>query len=230
MAPVSSDVHAVAPDVVVEFFQKIMPFKELDEATQRDIARHVRVDFYPKGTRLLTAGETEITHLYLIQKGGVKAFITDDEGEVTLKDYRGEGSYIGALGIIRGTRANLHIETVEDTFCFLLPREVFLELLHSQPGFAQYYLKSFSEKVVHTAYSELRRHKMTRRGRKICIFSPSRLGISSSRIPARWLSAPRCRMRPGPWPTTVSARSWSMPLKMKMRLSVSSLTGICATR
>ncbi|WP_456387260.1 DUF294 nucleotidyltransferase-like domain-containing protein [Desulfolithobacter sp.] len=164
MAPVSSDVHAVAPDVVVEFFKKIMPFKELDESTLGDVARHVRVDFYPKGTRLLTAGETEITHLLLIQKGGVKAFITDDEGEVTLKDYRGEGAYIGALGIIRGTRANLHIETVEDTFCFLLPRDVFLELIHSQPGFAQYYLKSFSEKVVHTAYSELRRHKMTRRG------------------------------------------------------------------
>ena len=160
----SADQHFIAPEVVVEFLSAMMPFDELDDAAMHEVARHIRVDFFPKGTRLLTAGETELTHLFLIQKGGVKSFITDDEGEVTLKDFRGEGSYVGALPIIRGTRANLDIETVEDTFCFLLPREVFLELIQEQPGFAQYYLKSFSEKIVNTAYTELRHHKMIRRG------------------------------------------------------------------
>ena len=160
----SNDVHKVAPQVVVEFLKQIMPFKELDDDTLYEIARHVRVDFFPKGTKIFTAGETEVTHLYLIQKGGVKVFITDDEGEVTLKDYRGEGAYIGALPIIHGTKANLNIETVEDTFVFMLPKEVFLELIEKKPGVAQYYLKSFSEKIVNTAYSELRRHKVGRRG------------------------------------------------------------------
>ncbi|HID97577.1 MAG TPA: cyclic nucleotide-binding/CBS domain-containing protein [Thermodesulfobacteriaceae bacterium] len=163
-ATARNDVKSVAPEVVIEFLKNIMPFKELDDQTLRDIARHVRVDFFPKKTRLLTSGETELTHLYLIQRGGVKSFIIDDEGEVTLKDYRGEGAYVGALPIIRGTRANLNVETVEDTFCFLLPREIFLDLIREQPGVAQYYLKSFSEKIVNTAYTELRRHKMTRRG------------------------------------------------------------------
>ena len=161
---VDGDVHSVAPSVVMEFLGNIMPFNELSEKTLKQVARHVKVDFFPKGTTLLTAGETEIPHLYLIQQGGVKSFITDDEGEVTLKDYRGEGAYIGALGIIRGTLANLDIETVEDTFCFLLPKKIFLDLISSEPGFAQFYLKSFSEKIVNTAYTELRRHKMTRRG------------------------------------------------------------------
>ena len=160
----AADIHSVAPEVVVEFLSGIMPFDELDDAILHEVARHVRVDFFPKGTRLFTAGETQPTHLYLIQRGGVKSFLTDDEGEVTLKDYRGEGSYIGALPIIRGTKANLDIEMVEDTFCFLLPREVFLDLINKQPGFAQFYLKSFSEKIVNTAYTELRRHRMTRRG------------------------------------------------------------------
>ncbi|WP_446009777.1 DUF294 nucleotidyltransferase-like domain-containing protein [Candidatus Electrothrix sp.] len=160
----AADVHALAPEVVVEFFANIMPFKELDHETLHGMARHVKVDFFPKGTRLFHAGETEISHLLFIQQGGVKSFIVDDEGEVTLKDYRGEGDYIGALGIIRGTKASLEVETVEDTFCFLLPKAVFLDLINTQPGFSQYYLKSFSEKFVGTAYAELRHHKMTRRG------------------------------------------------------------------
>jgi len=160
----AADIHSVAPEVVVEFLSGIMPFDSLDKDTLFDVARHIRVDFFPKGTRLLTAGETEPKYLYLIQRGGVKSFLTDDEGEVTLKDYRGEGATIGALPIIHGTTANLDIEMVEDTFCFLLPREVFLDLIQNQPGFAQYYLKSFSEKIVNTAYTELRKHRMGRRG------------------------------------------------------------------
>jgi len=160
----AADTHSVAPEVVVDFLSGVMPFDSLDKETLLDVARHIRVDFFPKGTRLLTAGETEPEYLYFIQRGGAKSFLTDDEGEVTLKDYRGEGATIGALPIIHGTMANLDIEMVEDTFCFLLPREVFLDLIQNQPGFAQYYLKSFSEKIVNTAYTELRRHRMGRRG------------------------------------------------------------------
>jgi len=159
-----NDVHSVTPEVAVDFLKDLMPFNTLEDTVLHNLARHCTIDFYPKGTRLLKARESEITHLYIIQRGGVKSFITDEQGEITLKDYRGEGAVVGALGIIRGTKANLDVETVEDTFCFLLPKKVFLELINKQPGFAQYYLKSFSDKVVATAYNELRRHKWTRRG------------------------------------------------------------------
>ncbi len=168
----SGDIHKVAPEMAIAFFRDIMPFNTLDEAVLSDIAHHCRVDFYPKGTRLLTIGETDITHLYLIQRGGVKAFIEDEQGEVCLKDFRGVGAYIGALGIIRGTPANLNIETVEDTFCFLLPKEIFLKLVEEKPSFAHYYLKSFSEKVVSTAYKELRHQKVSKRsGDDLYLFS-----------------------------------------------------------
>jgi len=158
-----SSVHAVPPNVAVEFLKKTMPFKELDDNILLSLAKHCRIDFFPKGTRLLTYNESEITHLYLIQRGGVKAFITDEEDRVVLKDYRGVGANIGALGLIRGTRANLNIETVEDTFCFLLERDIFLKLVQENSVVAHFYLKSFSDNVVATAYSELRRNRMTRR-------------------------------------------------------------------
>ena len=158
-----NDVHMIAPDMAISFLKGIMPFNTLDAETLSTLARHCRIDFYPKGSRILSADVTELTHLYLIQRGGVKAFLEDDNGEVTLKDFRGEGASVGALAIIRGTRANLNIETVEDTFCFLLPREIFLDLIEKQPAFAHYYLKSFSEKIVTTAYNELRHHKVARR-------------------------------------------------------------------
>ncbi|MBU0675225.1 MAG: CBS domain-containing protein [Proteobacteria bacterium] len=180
-----------SPEMVLSFLRETMPFNELDVETLKGLARSCRVDFFPKGSRVFTIDETELTDLYLIQRGGVKSFITDDDGEVTLKDYRGEGASVGALGIIRGTRANLNVETVEDTFFFLLPREIFQGLIAKHAAVAQYYLKSFSEKIVHTAYNELRHHRMNRRNHEdLYLFSvtagdivkhkPRKLGTSAS--------------------------------------------------
>ena len=158
-----SSTHAVPPEVAVSFLKETMPFKELNIHVLQELAKHCRIDFFPKGSRILTYNQSEITHLHLIQRGGVKAFITDEDGEVVLKDYRGVGTNIGALGIIRGTLANLNIETVEDTFCFLIPREIFLNLVRDNSVVAHFFLKSFSDNIVATAYTELRSQKLTRR-------------------------------------------------------------------
>lgn len=153
-------IHNVSPASVLDFLRTVMPFKELAEDELSVVARACKIDFFPQGTRLLTEKKSAVTHLYLIQQGGVKAFIEDEQGGVMLKDYRGEGSYFGALGIIRGTPANLSIETVEDTFCYLLPKEVFTDLLENHHTFAHFYLKSFSEQYVGNAYDELRNIKV----------------------------------------------------------------------
>jgi len=176
-----SSTHAVARDVAVDFLKSMMPFKELSDQVLYDLAKHCRVDFFPKGTRLFTYNQSEITHLHLIQRGGVKAFLTDEHGEVALKDYRGVGSNIGALGIIRGTKAHLNIETVEDTFCFLIPRDIFLSLVQNNSVVAHFFLKSFSDNVVATAYNELRSQKMTRRGtEELHLFSDTARDLTKS--------------------------------------------------
>jgi len=77
-----SSTHAVAPDVAVDFLKETMPFKELGDEVLYDLAKHCRIDFFPKGTRLFTYNKTEITHLHLIQRGGVRAYIIDEDGVV----------------------------------------------------------------------------------------------------------------------------------------------------
>jgi CBS domain-containing protein len=156
-------VQSVAPDVVVSFLKETIPFNELDDQTLERIARHIIIDFYPAGTVLFKQDETEVEYLYLVQKGGMKIYLTDQDGVVTLKDFRGEGAYVGALPIIQETKANLNVETVEDTFCFLLPKDVFLNLVRDNSRIAQFFLKSFSEKFIRTAYRELRHRNMVPR-------------------------------------------------------------------
>ena len=163
MTKFKEELHTVAPQEILSFLSRTLPFNELDSATLSNLSKKCTIDFYPKGTVIFRQDETEVNEFYLIQKGGVKIYLKDDEGEITLKDFRGEGEYFGALPLIQGTRANLNVETVEDTFCFIFSRESFTELLQSAPRVTHYFLRSMSEKLVRTAYAELRQHKVSTR-------------------------------------------------------------------
>jgi CBS domain-containing protein len=157
---IHTGVQEVPPEIVLDFLQHSLPFNELDFNTLQKLAQQCVIEFYPKGTLIFQQEVTEVAHLYLIQKGGVKIYLKDDEGDITLKDFRGEGEYFGALPLIHGTTANLNIETVEDTFCFLFNKKAFQELLDSAPKVSQYFLRTMSEKLVKNAYAELRQHKV----------------------------------------------------------------------
>ncbi len=148
---------------VVDFLKGTIPFNELPDQVLEGMVKDIEADFFPKGSVLFKQDETEVTHLLIIQKGGVKLFLKDEEGEVSLKDFRGEGSYVGALPIIQGTRANFTVETVEDTFVLTIPKERFLQLIETHPRFAQFFLKSFSEKFLLNAYRQLRRKRFESR-------------------------------------------------------------------
>ncbi|MBI5556806.1 MAG: cyclic nucleotide-binding/CBS domain-containing protein [Deltaproteobacteria bacterium] len=161
--PQTNDLQAVSPEIVLEFLQKTLPFNELERDDLKRLARQCIIDFYPKNTLIFKQDVTEVTHFHLIQKGGVKIYLKDEQGQVTLKDFRGEGEYFGALPLIQNTRANLNVETVEDTFCFLFHKEAFMELLQSAPKVTHYFLRSMSEKLVRTAYKELRQHRVSTR-------------------------------------------------------------------
>jgi CBS domain-containing protein len=155
--------YVVTPTVVERFLRKTLPFCDLDEETLKLISRRWAIDYYPKGTTILMQDVTEVTYLHLIQKGGVKTYVSTADTVSTLTDYVGEGATFGALAIIRGHKSDLTVETVEDTFCFLLNKQDFLALIQDNPRFGRYYLNTFSEDLVCAAYSELRCEKIRAR-------------------------------------------------------------------
>jgi CBS domain-containing protein len=159
----NNEVNTIPANVALDFLAGILPFKDLGRAALLKLARKCTIDFFPKGTLIFRQGETEVSHFYVIQQGGVKSYRVEDDNEIALKDYRGEGEYFGALPIIQGTRANLNIEAVDDTFCFLFEKQAFLDLLASNPAASQYYLRTMSAKMAGMVYSQVHRQKMTPR-------------------------------------------------------------------
>lgn len=177
MSVSSHNIHAVAPEIVLEFLAQTLPFNELDANTLRNLAASCIIDFFPKGTVIFRQDQTLVQHFYLIQKGGVKIYLKAEDGTVTLKDFCGEGEYFGALSILQGNNmANRNVETVEDTFCFLFPKEAFLSLIESSPKVTHYFLRSLSEKLVKTAYAQLRQHKIAPRNESALFLFSTQIG------------------------------------------------------
>ncbi|MEW5774889.1 MAG: putative nucleotidyltransferase substrate binding domain-containing protein [Thermodesulfobacteriota bacterium] len=144
------------PGEALDLLSRTLPFSELSPEERAALAADCRVEKASKGARIMTQGETEITALLIIRAGGVKLFLTSGQGEERLVDYRGEGSYVGALGLIRGSRANLNVEAVEDAEFLAVPRAAFLDLLRTNPAFTGHFLRTFTEAYVSKAFAELR--------------------------------------------------------------------------
>ncbi len=159
----NDDANIIPAAVVLDFLNDTLPFKDLDRDVLRRFTADCTIDFFPKGTLIFQQEETVVSHFYIIQKGGVKSYLLDDDGTVSLQDIRGQGEYFGALPILQETRANLNVETVEDTFCFLFDKMAFLDLIRSNPMVSQYYLRTMSAKMVGKVYTEFRQHKMAPR-------------------------------------------------------------------
>ncbi|MEW6348026.1 MAG: putative nucleotidyltransferase substrate binding domain-containing protein [Thermodesulfobacteriota bacterium] len=156
--------HAVVPREFFDFLSKTLPFTELDKQTLEHLASRCSIEFYPKGTVIFRQYVTDVAHFHLIHKGGVKFYLSSDETLVTLRDYGGEGESFGALSIVRGEKADFHVEAIEDTFCILIDKDTFLEVFREHDRFAQHYLSGFSEDVMGAIYSELRYDTMGQRG------------------------------------------------------------------
>ncbi len=169
--------------VIEDFLKATLPFSELPAEVLARAAKACGIDFFPAGTRLLARGETVPKDVLLIQTGAVKLFLTDEEGGETLADFRGPGAAVGVLSAVRGGPAGLTAETVEDTFAFRMPVEVFRGLVETQPAVAQYFLKAFSDTYVSRAFGELRRRRVPPRSESSLPLFATRVGEAVRRAP-----------------------------------------------
>jgi len=186
----AADIPLIDPTLISEFLKKTVPFDQLDDDKIEELSRRFAVECFPVGTLVYRQDVDDVNNFFLIYKGGAKTYLTGPDDSVTLLDFRGEGGYFGALGIIRGSKANFNVETLEESVCLKLEKEAFLDLLNKYPRFSQHYLEKFSEDLVNTAYAELRGRKIKARPQESLHLFNVRVGDVVSR-PAEIIHASR---------------------------------------
>jgi CBS domain-containing protein len=156
----NTDNQLADPVAAAQFLKRVAPFNELGKLTMRSLAGKLLLDFFPKDARILEKDVSQLDYLYFVQKGGVRIESVDPVDGVVLKDVRGETDYFGTLSIISGGKAVFNVTAIEDTFCYLLDREIFMELIRERPDFASRLWERLSREVVGQVYDQIRSQKL----------------------------------------------------------------------
>ncbi len=132
------------------------PFSFLDDAVLTSIVRDIQMEFHPKGQTILHQHGAAAEHLSIIRSGAVKVFVRTNEGEEVLVDYRTSGDFFGLLSFACGDVSRDTIVAVEDTSCYLIPRETVLGLLRTNAAFSEFCFRTRLKRLVDMTEREIR--------------------------------------------------------------------------
>lgn len=139
---------------VINFLKKNPPFQSLDEQSLKKIAGGMSMHFYPKDTAILNQDGPPSESIWIIKKGSVKITMRSEEGEDIVVDYRGVGDNFGFLSLISKERQKTNVIAIDDTICYVLGKEMVLNLLESNPAFSEYFM-SYLSRYVDRVYREM---------------------------------------------------------------------------
>jgi CBS domain-containing protein len=142
-------------DDAVRFLSQVPPFQFLEGSVLRDVARHLTLEFYPKGSVILHQDGTVSESLRIIQKGVVKITLRPKGGgEDVVVDYRERGESFGLVSVMGGHQKTT-ILAIQDTICYLLPKPKLQELMVSHPAITEYLLQFHLTKYVEMTSREI---------------------------------------------------------------------------
>ncbi|MEW6220739.1 MAG: CBS domain-containing protein [Thermodesulfobacteriota bacterium] len=160
-------------DETIRFLKRVPPFGQLPEQELGSLAEASRLEYYPRGARILSQDGPASQHLGLIRKGAVKVFMTDEAGQEIVIDYRNEAEHFGLLSLVSGDRSRTNVVAIEDTICYLLDRGTVLDLLKRHPFISEFFLKSFFVSFIDKTAQETRKHRQaTGNGDQVLLATP----------------------------------------------------------
>jgi CBS domain-containing protein len=141
---------------IEDFLKKTPPFNMLGAELTGLTSEVVSIEFYPRGEKILIQNGPPCTSLRIIKKGGVKVYMTNSEGDDVVIDYRSEGDSFGYVSLISGDKSRASVMAIEDTICYLIPKNELLKMLNKEPLLGEYFMKSFFLNFIDKTYKEMR--------------------------------------------------------------------------
>jgi CBS domain-containing protein len=130
-------------DATRAFLRGHAPFDAIsDDALDWTIPR-LSLVFFPKDATILSAASGPVSHLHLVHRGRVGSRPDDPRAEPDATLGPGELFPVGALSAGGATTKIFH--AVQDTFCYVLPRDDFLELRRRSPELERYCTQAITE-------------------------------------------------------------------------------------
>ena len=143
--PTAATVVPQASDTASEFLRRFAPFNRMEDETLRALIPKLTLAHYTKDATILTTQSGPVAHLYIVQRGLVGSRPNNVQAEPDRTLGPGDLFPVGALSAGGATTRIFH--ALQDTDCYVLRRDDFLELRRASPEFERYCTQAITEKL-----------------------------------------------------------------------------------
>ena len=143
--PAAATIGPLAVDTACEFLRRYAPFNRMAEETLRALVPKLALVHYAKDATILTTQSGPVAHLYIVQRGLVGSRPNNVEADPDRTLGPGDLFPVGALSAGGATTRIFH--ALQDTDCYALRRDDFLELRRTSPEFERYCTQAITEKL-----------------------------------------------------------------------------------
>ena len=124
------------------FLRSHHPFSRLPERALEALSFHILIRVYREGEYIFKEGTRPLEYLYIVRKGSVVLEL--DSSEI---DHLSEGDTFGYPSLISGNPPNSSARAVKDTILYLVPKEIFLQLIEKYEEFEHYFTVNLARKL-----------------------------------------------------------------------------------
>ena len=135
----------LAIDTTCEFLRRYAPFNRMPEETLRALVPKLHLVNFAKDATILSTQSGPVTHLFIVQSGLVGSRPNNVQADPDRTLGPGDLFPVGALSAGGATTRIFH--ALQDTSCYVLGRDDFLELRRVSPEFERYCTQAITEKL-----------------------------------------------------------------------------------
>jgi CBS domain-containing protein len=129
------------------FIKGISPFDKLDEHDLDKVVQNFDIAYFKEDETILKK-DAMPEFLYFIIKGVVQERDEDEVLSIFTKC-----DFFDPISLIENFSKHDFV-TIEESICYLLPRDIFMEVMHKNNSFEQYFFSSISEKLNQASENE----------------------------------------------------------------------------
>jgi CRP/FNR family cyclic AMP-dependent transcriptional regulator len=126
--------------------QSIPLFKNMTLGELDKISQHTMTRTFPKNTVVINEGD-DTDSLYLIDKGSVKVYLSNDNGKEVIINTLGAGEYFGELSILTAGKRSASVMTNENSVLTIIHKQSFKSLLLNHPSIAYTLIENLANRV-----------------------------------------------------------------------------------
>lgn len=134
----------------INFFKSIHPFDQLKKNQLEELSQNLDIVYFKKD-KVIQDSSKDPENLYFIMKGLVQERHKDEVVSIYSVD-----EFFDPISLVENYSKHTFI-TLQETICYVLPRKIFIKILHKNPKLESYFFQSISEKLNNNISNEKNR-------------------------------------------------------------------------